>query len=374
MGNGARASATTRRRLFLGVPAVVLTAVLAVVLAVPTGREAAWRMWCEATRDWCLGVPVDSRGEPAEDGELLLLSPVQAATWGNYYALGDSYSSGDGARDYHPGTAVQGGCWRSANAYPELVADSYDFAGRLSFLACSGQRGHAMLDAVDEVGSQLAWDAPHTSLVTIGIGGNDLGFSTVLKTCMVRVPLLDSGACTAQEEDIRKRMEKFETTFEELIGEVRRRAPDARVLVVGYPRLFPEEPTGAYYTLTASSQRWLNETIQEFNEQLAEAVAAHDTGIASSDRVGSVEFVDVYHALDGHEIGTEDPWVNGVLLRDLATGVAVDRSTFHPDADGHRAVGALVVEQIEAGPGRPLYATFDVVAGATVETLAVEAG
>ena len=43
-------------------------------------------------------------------------------------------------------------------------------------------------------------------------------------------------------------------------------------------------------------------------------------------------------------------------------------------SDGHRAVGALVVEQIEAGPGRPLYATFDVVAGATVETLAVEAG
>ncbi len=372
MGSGPRAA--TRRRLFLGIPALVLVTALTLVLAVPTGRETLWRMWCEATQDWCLGVPVDSRGQPAEDGEFLLLSPVQAATWGNYYALGDSYSSGDGARDYYPGTAVKGGCWRSANAYPELVAEAYDFAGHLSFLACSGQRGYAMLDAIDEVGSQLDWNSPHTSLVTIGIGGNDLGFSTVLKTCMVRVPLLDSKACTDQEDAIRKRMAKFETTFEELISEVRTRAPDARILVVGYPRIFPEEPTGAYYTLTASNQRWLNETIQEFNQQLAEAVAVHDEEIAASGGVGSVEFVDVYHALDGHEIGSDEPWVNGVQLRDLATGVTVDRSTFHPNAAGHRAVGERVIEQIETGPGRPLYATFAVVAGATVDTLAGEVG
>jgi len=94
VGSGPRAA--IRRRLFLGIPALVLVTALTLVLAVPTGRETLWRMWCEATQDWCLGVPVDSRGQPAEDGEFLLLSPVQAATWGNYYALGDSYSSGDG--------------------------------------------------------------------------------------------------------------------------------------------------------------------------------------------------------------------------------------------------------------------------------------
>lgn len=360
------------RRLLLGVPAALLVVTLVVLLAVPGSRDTMWRMWCEATQSWCTGVPVDSGGRPDSDGEYLELSPVEAATWGNYYALGDSYSSGDGAHDYHPETAVSGGCWRSANAYPELVAAAHDFAGQLSFLACSGQRGHAMLDTVGEDGAQLSWEAPHTSLVTIGIGGNDLGFSTVLKTCMVRVPLLDSGACTGQEDDIFNRMEKFEKTFEELIARVRERAPDARVLVVGYPRLFPEEPTGSYYTLTASSQAWLNETVQEFNGQLEEAVRVQDSAIVEADMVGSVEFVDVYHALDGHEIGAEDPWVNGVLLRDLATGVTLDRSTFHPDADGHRAVGELVVDQIETGPDRPLYATRDVVAGATPEVLASE--
>lgn len=95
-----------------------------------------------------------------------------------------------------------------------------------------------MLDAIDEVGSQLDWNSPHTSLVTIGIGGNDLGFSTVLKTCMVRVPLLDSKACTDQEDAIRKRMAKFETTFEELISEVRTRAPDAGSLSWATPGFF----------------------------------------------------------------------------------------------------------------------------------------
>lgn len=369
-----RTPAATRRTRLLGITTAVLTLLLVVVFTVPATRSAVQRAWCETTQTWCADVPVGADSGPDEGGWRIRLSPVEAATWGNYYALGDSYSSGDGADEYVPETAVKGGCWRSANAYPELVFDSHEFAGELTFLACSGQRGHAMLESIDETESQLGWVAPHTSLVTIGIGGNDLGFSTVLKTCMMRIPLLESRACIGQEDAVANRMDRFEATFEELIGEVRDRAPDARILVVGYPRLFPEEPTGMYYTLTASDQLWLNETIQRFNAQLREAVQAHDTEIARSGQVGSVEFVDTYDALDGHEIGAKEPWVNGVLLRDFATGVTVDRSTFHPDADGHRAVGALVGAQVDRGPGRPFYATRATVHNASPDVLAAEVG
>ncbi|TDQ48820.1 SGNH/GDSL hydrolase family protein [Actinorugispora endophytica] len=374
MGGRLRGPAVTTRRLVLGITSAVLAVAVAVVLTVPASRSTVQQAWCETTRTWCDNVPVGPDGEPDTDGRRLRLSPVDAATWGNYYALGDSYSSGDGAGDYAPGTAVRGGCWRSANAYPERVTGSYDFAGELTFLACSGQRGNKMLESVDETESQLDWVAPHTSLVTIGIGGNDLGFTTVLKTCMMRVPLLESGVCIGQEDAVVNRMGKFEATFEQLIGEVRDRAPDARVLVVGYPRLFPEEPTGMYYTLTAGDQSWLNETIRRFNKQLDDAVQVHDSEIADSGQVGSVEFVDAYDALDGHEIGSEEPWVNGVLLRDFATGVTVDRSTFHPDADGHQAVSALVGAQIDEGPGRPFYVTRATVHNASPEVLAGEAG
>ncbi|GAA3735981.1 lysophospholipase L1-like esterase [Spinactinospora alkalitolerans] len=367
-----RKPAVGTRTLVLGAIAAVLVVTCIVVAAVPATRGAVRQAWCDLSGTWCgPGLPPPGDG-PDEDGRLVELSPVEAATWGNYYALGDSYSSGDGAEDYAPDTAVADGCWRSANAYPETVARSYDFAGELTFLACSGQRGNVMLESLDSEDSQIASLTPHTSLVTIGIGGNDLGFTSVLKTCMLRVPLLESSACQAQEDDVDKRMRTFEATFADVLAEVRERVPDSRVIVLGYPRLFVEEPSGLYYTLTSGDQIWLNDTIQRFNEQLEEAVAEVDAGIADWGEVGSVEFVDVYDALDGHEVGTEEPWVNGVLLRSLTDGITIDRSTFHPTSEGQNAVSARVRAQVEEGPGRPIYATRSTVDNASPEVLAAE--
>ncbi|GLU47806.1 SGNH/GDSL hydrolase family protein [Nocardiopsis ansamitocini] len=368
-----RRPAAKRRTLLLGTIAAVLVVAVGATLAVPTSRIAVQQVWCNVTRTWCANVPVDPEDRADGGGWRLHLGPVEAATWGNYYALGDSYSSGDGAGDYLAGTGVQGGCWRSANAYPERLAESYDFAGSLNFLACSGQRGNKLLESLESAESQLDEVTPHTSLVTVGIGGNDLGFTSVLKTCMMRVPLLESGACIGQEDTVAKRMRTFEATFDGVVQEVRDRAPDARIVVVGYPRLFPQEPTGMYYTLTPSDQRWLNKTILGFNKQLREAVAEADAEIADSGQVGSVEFVDAYDALEGHEIGADKPWVNGVLLRDLSRGVAIDRSTFHPNAQGQGAVGELVGAQLAQGPDRPFYATRETVRNASQDVLAAEA-
>ncbi|GAA3725530.1 SGNH/GDSL hydrolase family protein [Salinactinospora qingdaonensis] len=362
------------RTLVVSIVAATLAVSCIVVLAVPVTREALHRAWCDVTAIGCEEVP----GPPGEDhpGEesdwRVRLDPVEAATWGNYFALGDSYSSGHGAERYVPDTAVSGGCWRSNNAYPKTLVESYEFAGTLALVACSGQRGAAMLEALGSGESQLGQVNRHTSLVTIGIGGNDLGFTSVLKTCMVRVPLLEADACVGQEDEINERMAVFADTFDSLVTEVRDRAPDARVIVVGYPRLFDQEPNGMYYTLTASDQVWLNETIKRFNDQLAEAVEAFDTEIAEEGQVGSVEFVDAYQVLDGHEIGTEEPWVNGVLISELQDGITLDTSTFHPTAAGQQAVGRRLAAQVEAGPGRDLYATREIVDGASSEVLAGE--
>ncbi|MGI5120828.1 SGNH/GDSL hydrolase family protein [Marinactinospora thermotolerans] len=368
-----RKPAVSTKRAVLASVSAALALVCALVLAIPTTRDGLFQAWCSLSDGaGCAGGPVSPGRDLDENDWRLPLPPLQAATWGNYFALGDSYSSGDGADDYLPGTAVADGCWRSANAYPEKIADTYDFAGDLAFLACSGQRGNAMLESLGTTDSQLDRVTAHASLVTIGIGGNDLGFTSVLKTCMLRVPLLDSGACIGQEEEIDRRMGAFEETFEELIGEVRDRAPDARVVVLGYPRLFPTEPTGMYYTLTSSDQVWLNETVERFNDQIRAAVDITDTEIAEAGQTGSVEFVDVYDALAGHEVGSEDPWVNGVLLRDLTEGLKIDRSTFHPNAAGQEAVGERVRERIEAGPGRTLYVSRATVENASPDVLASE--
>ncbi|MFC3995365.1 SGNH/GDSL hydrolase family protein [Nocardiopsis sediminis] len=363
----------SRRTQLLGAAAIVLAVVCAVVLAVPATRGGVLDAWCRTTGTGCPGSPGPGAPRPGEPDWRLRLDPEAAATWGHYAALGDSYSSGDGADDYVAETAVTGGCWRSANAYPETVAAAYDFAGRLGFYACSSQRGHAMLDELGSTDSQIDRVTAHTSLVTIGIGGNDLGFTSVLRTCMVRLPLVDTTACKDQESDIERRMRLFEATFADLVDEIRERAPDARMLVVGYPRLFPSDPDGMYYTLNANDQEWLNDTLERFNGQVAEAVAEADTEIGDEGQVGSVEYVDVFTALNGHEVGTDEAWLNGVLLRDLTSGISIDRSTFHPTSAGQDALAERVRAQIDAGPGRPLYATRSTVDNASPDVLAAEA-
>nr|WP_221308366.1 SGNH/GDSL hydrolase family protein [Nocardiopsis mwathae] len=357
----------------MGSLAVSLVFVLVIVAAVPATRDGALGLWCDLTGRGCPDRPVPPEEDDPEVPDWRVeMAPVEAATWGHYVALGDSYSSGDGAGDYLPGTARSGGCWRSANAYPQRLTNAYDFAGELGFVACSSQKGTAMLEEIGSTGSQLDQVTPHTSLITLGIGGNDLGFTPVLRTCMVRLPLVEADACTGQEEDIEKRMERFESTFDDLLAELRDRAPDARVVVLGYPRLFAEKPEGMYYTLTVGDQKWLNSTIKRFNLRLENAVNRADAEIYDEGQVGSVEFVDLYTVFRGHEVDADEPWLNGVLLRDLSDGIRVDRSTFHPNAAGQAAFSDRVAQRVTSGPGRPLFVTRETVENVTPDVLAAE--
>ena len=356
-----------RRGRIAAAAALAAALLLVVVVAVPPARDGLTGAWCALT-----GCPPGDGGPGRDSGEedwRVRLDPVEAATWGHYVAIGDSYSSGDGAGDYLTGTTGDDGCWRSANSYPSRTAEAFDFAGGFGFEACSKERADRMLEEAGD-GSQLDRITEFTSLVSVGIGGNDLGFTPVLRTCMVRMPLLSSGVCTGQEESIDRRMGAVGSSVEEIIAEVRDRAPDARVLLLGYPRLFPDEPPGMYYTLTVEDQVWLNGTVERFNDRLRRAAEEADEAIAEDGGTGSVEFVDVYDTLDGHEVSVEESWLNGVVLRSLTEGISVDRSSFHPTSAGQAAFGDRVEETVSEGPGRDLYAARERVDGAEPEVLA----
>lgn len=357
-----------RTRTITIVVAVLLVAAV-LVASIPVTRGAVQQAACSLVGVGCPGLPHPVPPDDDRDWRLEL-SPVEAATWGYYAALGDSFSSGHGADDYADTTDRDTDCYRSANAYPRLLADDFDFAGDLRFLACSNERGARMLE---DLGTQSQLDeiVPQTSLLTISIGGNDLAWSRVMQTCMLRVPIVDRYGCVNQGSDVEERMAQFADTLDELLVEIRQRAPDARVLFVGYPRLFPENPDGMYYTLNAADQDWLNEMAVKLNDQIAEAVADADADITGADSVGSVEFVDVYDALDGHEVNSDDPWIHGVLLdRGEARPIDVNRSTFHPTVEGQVAIGEEVDAQVTSGPDRPLYVTRELVDGLTPEALA----
>jgi GDSL-like Lipase/Acylhydrolase family len=141
---------------------------------------------------------------------------------GSMVALGDSFSSGEGAGSYLAGTNCSGGifsrcpapnaaepdyCHRSASAYPMLVSSSLG-ATSLDFRACSGAVV-ADLAAPVSIGGQGQWsEGPQlgrafpesTHLVTLSIGGNDIGFGEVANQCVwytVSRADANAGACNA---------------------------------------------------------------------------------------------------------------------------------------------------------------------------------
>jgi len=103
------------------------------------------------------------------------LAPAASASSANYVALGDSYSSGVGAGSY---TSSSGSCDRSTNAYSQLWANANSPASYVS-VACSGATTSSVIS------SQLSALSASTTLVSITVGGNDIGFSSVMETCVL---------------------------------------------------------------------------------------------------------------------------------------------------------------------------------------------
>ncbi|WP_435106461.1 SGNH/GDSL hydrolase family protein [Nocardiopsis synnemataformans] len=363
-----------RRSRVAAAVSVTLILVMVAVLALPATREGLVALWCEATDGVCPAEELPPITEEEQTDWRVRMEPEDAALWGNYVALGDSYSSGDGAGDYAPDTAEAGGCWRSENAYPRVVAEEFDFAGSLAFYACSSHKGSEMIEQIGTSESQIERVTENTSLVTLGIGGNDLGFIPVLRTCMVRMPLLESSVCVEQEEEVDRRMRTFEETLTEILGEVRDRAPDARILVLGYPRLFPEDPPGMYYTLTRSDQLWLNGLAQRFNELIRDTAYRADGDVYGGRETGSVEYVNTFSALSGHEVSADAAWLNGIVLGQLGEGLRVDRASFHPTAQGQLSIAERVRLQIVEGPEREIYVARETLDKVDPEQLRSELG
>ncbi|MFB4274976.1 MULTISPECIES: SGNH/GDSL hydrolase family protein [unclassified Nonomuraea] len=292
-------------------------------------------------------------GEPS--GRLprpVRLTPVQVAQSGRYVALGDSYSSGEGVYEQDTAPVNDGAdrCHRSTGSYVPLVARAYRFGGGTAFYACSGATTRELLSGQHGQPPQVTRVDSAASLVTLSIGGNDAGFSRVLTGCIVKIPW--SSACVDQDAAVGRRIEELSTSMREVLRELRVRAPGARVIVLGYPRPFPENPVGSVDNLTVEDQRWLNGVTRRLNDTVGSVAAEFDRGLAAFGAPGSVEYVDAYEAFAGHEVGRPQPFLNGLAM-DMEE-LTVNARSYHPTGDGYRRFAELITKQIAAGPGRPM--------------------
>ena len=191
----------------------------------------------------------------------LLATPAAHAAAPSYVALGDSYSSGVGTRAYlNDGTS----CQRSVYAFPSLIAAAKGYA--LNLRACSGAK------VSDVTSTQLSALSAGTSYVTISVGGNDAGFTGVITTCAEPAWLSDcKGAVTKAQTYIKSTLPASLAT---LYAAIRSRAPQAKVVVVGYPRLFNGEDCNALTWFSPSDESLLNATADLLDSKLAAAAAA----------------------------------------------------------------------------------------------------
>jgi lysophospholipase L1-like esterase len=231
---------------------------------------------------------------------LTLTTPAAAAPLAeNYVALGDSYASGTGAGGY----GTSGSCYRSANAYGPLWASAH--GATFTFAACSGA------ETADVLNSQVHTLSAATTLVTIAIGGNDAGFSDIVTTCTLE----SQSACLAEINQARAFVEStLPGRLDAVYGAIRARAPSARVIVLGYPRLF-----------TSSSCWWFSSTRRNALNGAADLLSNVIAGRAAA---AGFTYEDTRDNFAGHEVCTSSPWINGINLNQIV-------ESYHPNAAGH---------------------------------------
>jgi lysophospholipase L1-like esterase len=231
-------------------------------------------------------------------GALASAAPAAAE---RYVALGDSYASGTGTREY-----IDAGCQRSTHAYPSII-DRDRPSTELTFVACSGA------STGDVLNNQVSSLTSDTAIVTISIGGNDAGFSSVITRCALPWPT----TCWAEIDNAQAFIrDTLPGRLDGVYGQIRSRSPSARVVVVGYPRLFNGEECNLGSRISPEEQSRLNQT--------ADLLRDVTRGRAQA---AGFSFADSIPSFVGHAVCDDAEWING-----LSNPVS---ESYHPNRAGH---------------------------------------
>jgi lysophospholipase L1-like esterase len=234
---------------------------------------------------------------------LLTAIPASAQTSVHYVALGDSYASGVGAGSY---IGSSGSCDRSTKAYPQLWANANAPASYVS-VACSGATTGSVIS------SQLSALSASTTLVSITVGGNDVGFSSVMETCVLEFTSSCVSAIDAAEAEMTGTLPG---SLNAVLADIAADAPNAKIVVLGYPDLYDLSKSSGCIGLSTTDRTDLNAAANELDGVISSAASAH-----------SDTYVPVQRYFAGHEICDSTSWLHSVNFLDLG-------ESYHPTASG----------------------------------------
>jgi lysophospholipase L1-like esterase len=229
---------------------------------------------------------------------------VWAAPAVNYVALGDSYSSGLGAGSY---ISSSGSCDRSTVAYSALWASAYHPASYVS-VACAGATTSSVISG------QLSALSNQTTLVSITVGGNDVGFESVMETCVLE----STSSCVSAVSTAESRASTIlPGNLDRVLSAISAAAPNARVVVLGYPALYDLSRSSICIGLSTTDRNALNQGASVLDQVIQAAAARH----------GDV-FGDVRGTFTGHQIcDGGSSWLHSVNIFDIS-------ESYHPTAAG----------------------------------------
>jgi lysophospholipase L1-like esterase len=244
-----------------------------------------------------------------------------------YVAMGSSFAAGTGINGIKPGTPQR--CGRSASNYATLVAGKLGLA--LDDQTCGGATTAHILGPWNELPAQIDAVNADTRLVTVTIGGNDVGYvmNLFIASCPPEGMIVQGTrrACTAPRPPKAEDYVKLEATLRAVAREVFRRAPKARLVFVQYVKLIPDAPCAAAQLSPEGAL-----ATRDIGEQLARVTAraalAEGAEVLAADQFSR-----------GHTLCDADKWSVGPK-----PGGIEAPAPWHPTAAGH----AAIAEELEA--------------------------
>jgi lysophospholipase L1-like esterase len=258
---------------------------------------------------------------------------------GRYVALGDSFTSGP----LIP-TQVDLNCVRSNRNYPSLLAASIG-SSAFTDVSCGGADTDDILNpGTGQLGqvvpAQITAVTASTALVTVGIGGNDIGFSSIISDCAEEslsnpfgTPCRDRYTAGGTDE-LRARINATAPKVASVLQAIHAAAPAARVVVVGYIVILPDTGFGCWPTVPIAfgDVPYLRGVHKALNAMLASVASAN-----------GASYVDAYTPSIGHDAckSRSVRWTEGLIPGNAA-------APFHPNAAGERGTATAVLAHLNA--------------------------